>query len=149
MSVTWMRSAQRSVRTFRAFIRTLYGDPYRSSYGTTTVSGFGVGADLCSPFYYDRTGLSVLLCAEFMGGYFGLQTTDPRGVAGPTKLAGYGTGGLGLDLAYNIGRHFNVGVKTGGAVVIGDLTANAPDGSQIFKSSVFSLHGMLGAGGHF
>jgi hypothetical protein len=122
---------------------------YRSRYGTTTAGGFGIGADLCSPLDYDRMGLTMLLCAEFMGGYFGVQTTSPSGVTGATVIKGFSTGGLGIDFAYNFGRHFHVGLKTGAALAIGNLTAEAPDGSQIFKSDALSLHGMIGAGGHF
>jgi hypothetical protein len=124
-------------------------DAYRSRYGTTTAGGFGIGADLCSPLYYDRTGLSMLLCAEFMGGFFGVQTTSPSGVKGASVLKGFSTGGLGLDFAYNLGRHFHIALKTGAALAIGNLTAEAPDGSQIFKSNVLGLHGSIGAGGHF
>jgi hypothetical protein len=91
----------------------------------------------------------VLLCAELMGGYFGVRTTSAQGVKGPTKITGFSTAGFGLDLAHNFGRHFHVGLKLGGAVVIGDVTAEASDGSEIFKSSEFSLHAMLGAGGNF
>jgi hypothetical protein len=126
-----------------------YGEPYHSNYGTTTVSGYGIGADICDPLYYDRGGFSFLLCAEFMGGYFGLQTTDPLGTKGPTRIEGTMTAGLGLDLNYNLGRHFHVGLKTGVGLVFGGLTADVSGGSQIFKSSLVALHAMLGVGGQF
>jgi hypothetical protein len=122
---------------------------YRSSYGTTEANALALGADICSPLYYDRTGLAVLFCAELMAGYFGVRTTSVQGVQGPDKIMGFGTAGFGLDLAYNFGRHFHLGLKLGAAVVMGGVLAEASDGSEIFKSSPFSLHGMIGAGGHF
>jgi hypothetical protein len=125
------------------------GAPYRSRYGTTEANGIGGGVDLCDPLYYDPAGLQLQLCAEIMIGYFGVVTTNQQGVAGPIREAGVGTAGFGLDLAYNMGRHFHLGLEVGAAAVLGPLTALAPDGSQIFRSSLFSLHGLVGAGGQF
>jgi hypothetical protein len=123
---------------------------YRSPYGTTNAGGgLALGADLCGAMYYDRSGLQVLECPEFMVGYTGVTTTTPQGVRIANGLEGFGTIGLGLDLTYNIGRHFNVGLKTGAALIVGGLKAEASNGATIVQSSTWSLHGMLGAGGHF
>jgi len=126
-----------------------YWGQYHSSFGTTEGNGLGVGADLCDPLYYDQTGLQLFVCVDFLIGYFGLSTKSPQGVSGPLQVEGFGTAGAGLDLTYNIGRHFNVGLKAGGDLVVGGLVARASDGSQIFKSSLLSLHVLLGIGGHF
>ncbi|MDP9033363.1 MAG: hypothetical protein M3O50_01030 [Myxococcota bacterium] len=146
-------NSYRVVPTVRLHYTFFPPDPkqeYRSRYGATSAGGgIGIGADLCSPLYYDRTGLTMLLCAEFMGGYFAVQTISPTGVKLQDVIKGFSTGGLALDLAYNFGRHFHVGLKTGASLAIGNLTAEAPDGSQIFKSDVLSLHGLIGVGGHF
>jgi hypothetical protein len=139
----------RVVPTVRLHFSYLDNVDFHSSYGTTSAGGFAIGADLCTPLHYDRAGFVASLCAEFMGGYFAVRTTTPLGVQGPTKITGFSTGGLGLDLAYNLTRHFHVGLKMGAALVIGAVTAEATDGAEIFRSSVLSLHGLLGAGGHF
>lgn len=78
-----------------------------------------------------------------------VTTTTQQGVRVDNGLQGFGTVGLGLDLTYNMGRHFSVGLKTGGAVILGGLKAEASDGATLMQSSKWSLHGMLGAGGHF
>jgi hypothetical protein len=135
--------------TVRLHLDLFLGADYHSRYGTTSTNGFGVGADICRPLYYDETGFQFLFCAEFTVGYFGLKTTSPQGVDGPVALEGLGMVGPALDLVYNIGRHFNVGLKAGGDVVFGPLEARASDGSQIFESSRFTMNGMFGLGGHF
>jgi hypothetical protein len=123
---------------------------YHAAYGTTNASGgLALGADLCGAVYYDRSGLQVLMCPEFMVGYTAVTTTTQQGVRVDNGLQGFGTVGLGLDLTYNMGRHFSVGLKTGGAVILGGLKAEASDGATLMQSSKWSLHGMLGAGGHF
>jgi hypothetical protein len=125
------------------------GVPYRSRYGSTEANGLGGGADLCAPLYYDRSALQFDLCADLLVGYFGVGTTSPQGVRGPARIEGVGTAGVQVDFAYNLGRHFHLGLKAGGAVVLGPLTAEASDGSTIFKSSLFSGNALFGAGGHF
>ncbi len=123
---------------------------YHSAYGMTNASGgLALGADVCGAVYYDRNGLQVLVCPEFMVGYTAVTTTTPPGVRVDNGLEGFGTVGLGLDLTYDVGRHFQVGLKTGGAVLLGGLKAEASDGATLMQSSKWSLHGMLGAGGHF
>lgn len=113
-------------------------------FGSTHIGGFAVGLELCGPLYYDRQGLTVLICPQFAGGQLGLRTTN-AGADTQSKQAGFGTGGLSFEAGYRFGA-LRVNAEVGGGTVIGDITAEAPDGTQLSKSSVWSAHAMVGLG---
>ena len=129
------------------------GLPYESyrSGGTTTNFGWGAGFGLgaCWTPHYDTQGLMLLACGEF--GFFqsGFQTQEADGSRLPVKLYAFGTAGPVLEIDYNLGKHFHLGVKAGADLVAGQFTAQRSDGSRIFETNMWSVHAGLGLGMHF
>ena len=129
------------------------GLPYESyrSGGTTTKFGWGVGFGLgaCWTPHYDTQGLMLLACGEF--GFFqsGFQTQEADGSLLPVKLFAFGTAGPVLEIEYNLGKHFHLGLNAGADLVAGQFTAQRSDGSRIFDTNEWSVHGTLGLGMHF
>jgi len=123
---------------------------YRSG-GTTTNFGSGVafGLGACWTPHYDTQGLMLLACGEF--GFFqsGFQTQEADGSRLPVKLYAFGTAGPVLEIDYNLGKHFHLGVKAGADLVAGQFTAQRSDGSRIFETNMWSVHAGLGLGMHF
>ncbi len=142
-------------RTYRvgALVRvraTLFGEgTFTSSYGVTRAEGFAVGLDVCAPLHFDREGLVVQLCPTFSGGQLVLRTRDTAQVETQRKVAGFGTAGLGLGLAYNVVRHFHVGLEVGGDAVLGDRTAEDASGKALFESTRWTFRGALALGATF
>jgi hypothetical protein len=129
------------------------GLPYQSyrSGGTTTNFGWGFASGLgaCWAPHYDTQGLTLLDCADLGFVQSGFQTQESNGSRLPVKLFAFGTMGPVLEIEYNLGRHFHLGVKAGADLVVGQFTAQRSDGSRIFDSTPWSVHGTLGLGMHF
>ena len=122
---------------------------YRSANTTTALDGISFGFGLCQSPLYDTRGLVLLFCGEYGGGLLQMVSKGADGSQIQSKNAGYGTFTLGAEIQYNLGAIFDVGAKLGGGLNVGDVTAERPDGSQIFKSSTFAAYGLLGVGLHF
>ena len=115
----------------------------------TTVGGQEVGASLCYSPHYDTDGLAVLLCGEIAAGLLALETKNAAGAKTQTKSLGFGAVGLGLETQYAFAGRFQIGLKLGAEAPTDRLTAERPDGSQLFRSSGVFTSGMLGLGVHF
>jgi hypothetical protein len=116
---------------------------------TSNVGGQGLGIGPCYSPLYDAGGLELLFCLELGAQFFGIRTKDAAGKTIQQKSMGKGTLGIGTELTYNLGRHVQIGLKLGADGATNPITAERPDGSQIFSSSVISGYTMLGLGGHF
>jgi hypothetical protein len=116
---------------------------------TSEVGGQGAGIGPCYSPLYDAGGLEVLFCLELGAQFFGIRTKDAAGKTIQQKSMGKGMLGIGTELTYNLGRHVQIGLKLGADGATNPITAERPDGSQIFGSSALSGYGMLGLGGHF
>jgi hypothetical protein len=102
----------------------------------TDVWGIHAGAASCFPFNYDTRGFTVLGCAEFMAEYMHLATTTPNGAR--EQDTGSGSAALALDARYAIGAGFHLGLRAGGRLRFGKLTARDEQDRILFES------GMLG-----
>jgi hypothetical protein len=122
---------------------------YRSADTTTDAAGFSFGLDICQSPIYDTTGFVLLLCGEYGGGWMALSTKGLDGIETQSKRVGFGTATLGGELQYNLSSIFQVGIKVGGVLGIGQITAERVDGSRIFASSPWSAYVLLGVGVHF
>jgi hypothetical protein len=129
---------------------TLLADVTFRRYGSTAeVGGQSVGAGACYSPIFDSGGLELLFCMEIGAGLIRVHTHDDGAAQTHSKNAGLGTFGLGTELAYNIGRHFHVGLKLGGDASTASVMAERENGTAIFATPWFSSHGMLGLGGHW
>jgi hypothetical protein len=122
---------------------------YHSPDTKTDVSGLSFGLDLCQSPRYDTKGLVVLFCGGFGGGLTMLKTHGLDGVQIQSRNAGVGEATLSTELQYYLGTGFHVGLKLGGTLAIGDVSAERSDGSRIFKSSPWSAYALLGVGFRF
>jgi hypothetical protein len=122
---------------------------YRSSDTRTEIAGTAFGIAMCQSPHYDSRGLVLLLCAEYGGGYLHLQTKGLDGAMIQSKNAGFGQVSGIVDLQYQLGGGFVVGVRINGSLSLGDITAERADGSRIFSSSIGSVSALLGAGVRF
>jgi hypothetical protein len=121
----------------------------RSSDTETEVSGFSTGIGTCYAPFYDTRGLVLMGCAEFAAGLLGFDTKSVTDGSIVSKASPLATTSLGIDFAYNIGSVVHVGAKAGTEMVLGTLSAQRNDGSEIFRSSLFTGYALLGAGGQF
>jgi hypothetical protein len=129
---------------------TLLGDvTYRGRGTTAVVGGVSVGLSACYAPLFDAGALELRVCTELAAGVTEVRTQDDGSTQTHSKRVGLGTSGLGTELAYNIGRHFHVGMKLGADVSIAPITAERANGARIFESSWLSGHGMLGLGGQW
>jgi hypothetical protein len=115
----------------------------------TRFAGFKAGLFACTPYHFDSEGFVLLGCGGFAVGVADLETKDGMGRVTQTKEVGLGTATLELDAKYNIGSHFHVGLTLGAEAWISKLSAERPDGSQLFRSRIFNGNAQLGAGVHF
>jgi hypothetical protein len=122
---------------------------YRSPDTKTDASGLTFGMDLCQSPHYDTKGLVMLFCGGFGGGLMLLKTRALDGAQIQSKNSGLGEASLSGELQYYLGAGFHLGLKVGGALSIGDVTAERTDGSRIFKSSPWSAYALLGMGFRF
>ncbi|MEO6598257.1 MAG: hypothetical protein ABIQ16_00180 [Polyangiaceae bacterium] len=127
----------------------LFSQSYRFGDFKTEVGGQEVGASLCVSPHYDTAGWVLLGCAEISAGLVGVLTKDANGATTQNKTQGFGAAGLGIETSYNLGAHFQIGLRLGVAGLTSPITAQRPDGSELFHSSPVIASGMLGIGTHF
>ena len=132
---------------------TLLGPPFPTYQSGDTKVLFGsavaAGLGVCWTPHYDTQGLTLLGCGEFSAGQMGLTTQESNGTRLPTKVLFFGTMGLAVEVEYNLGRHFHVGAQAGADAFVGQFTAQRSDGSEIFHTTPWLVHGTLGLGMHF
>jgi hypothetical protein len=122
---------------------------FRTGDFSTDIWGSHVAVLVCSAFIYDAEAFSLSACGEFGGGYLRLNTRGASTAATVSKNTGFGATGLALDAMYAIGGVFHVGFRVGGQLQFGPITAERPDGTELFKSSIFGGYATLGLGLHF
>jgi hypothetical protein len=108
-------------------------------------AGFGG----CTSLSYDTRGLVLLACSEFAAGFMHLETQDNTGAKTQSKTIGLGTVGLGFDAQYNLGELLHLALNIGGDLSASKISAERPDGSEIFHTTPFSGYATLGVGMHF
>jgi hypothetical protein len=113
---------------------------------STEISGFKAGVTSCTPLHFDTDGFVALFCANFSVGMMALETKHDTSDYEQTKLVGLGTASIELDARYNFGKHFHVGLMTGGEFWVSKLTAERADGSELFHSRLFNANVQLGLG---
>ena len=102
----------------------------------------------CTAIAYDLEGLIVLGCGEVGFGLANVETRDAAGVRTQSEAMGVGLIGLELDTRYSLGP-IDIGLKLGGAASMGRVSAERPDGSDLFQSAPFNAHLLLGVGMRF
>ncbi|MFL5306134.1 MAG: hypothetical protein ACJ8F1_13025 [Polyangia bacterium] len=123
---------------------------FRSSDGySTTARGFGFGMSGCRAPLYDTRGLTLLGCIEYSAGFMQLDTKNAAGMQTSSKSVALAAVGLELEATYSLASRFFVTAKLGGDFSFSKLSADRPDGTQIFQSQPFSAHGLLGIGTYF
>ncbi len=122
---------------------------YHAQDASVSAQGVAVGLGLCWSPVYDTRGLVALLCAEYGLGVMQLKSLDAAGQETQSKSPALQTGGLGLETHYNLGSLFHIGLKAGLDTMFQPITADRPDGTEIFHSSTFAGYGMLGFGFQF
>ena len=122
---------------------------YRTSDTRTDVTGVVFDIGMCQSPLYDSRGFSAMFCVAYGGGYLNLATTNLTGATIGNTNAGFGDVNASVQLTYGLGSHFLVSAKGGVAYEFGDISAQRPDGTVIFKSSHWSEHATLGLGVRF
>jgi hypothetical protein len=122
---------------------------YHANDASVSAQGGAVGMSLCWSPIYDTRGFVALLCAEYALGVMQLKSMDAQGKQTQTKSPALQSAGLGLEAEYNWGSLFHVGLKAGFDALAQPVSADRPDGSEIFHSSTIAGYGMLGLGVHF
>jgi hypothetical protein len=122
---------------------------YANGEFSTHVYGLQAGVKPCSAISYDSQGMVLLICSEFSVGAMALETKDADGKVVQSKEAGFGTAGLGLDAQYNLSSLLHVGLRLGGRMQFGGISAERPDHSEIFKAPLFGGYAVAGLGLHF
>jgi hypothetical protein len=117
----------------------------------TRVMAFRIGVDICNSLIFDSEAWVISACAQFGGGLSELQTSSLPGRPAykQTQPGGIGYAGLVLDTQYNLGSLLHVGLRVGGTVNFGSVSAERPDGSQLWESGRFGGHATAGVGMHF
>jgi hypothetical protein len=110
----------------------------------TDVWGIHAGAASCFPFNYDTRGFTLLGCAEFMAEYMSLATETPAGVL--EQDTGSGSAGLALDARYAIGAGLHLGLRAGGRLRFGKLTARDEQDRILFESEMVGAFVTAGLG---
>ena len=114
----------------------------------TQANAIAAGVRSCSAFTYDTQGLVFLGCGEFGIGWMNLTTKDDRGYK-DSKNTGFGTAGLLLDAQYNLGALLHLGIRGGAQIQLGGVSADRPDGSELFKAPMLGGFAVAGFGLHF
>ena len=122
---------------------------YETNDFSTKIWGVKAGVSGCSSLSYDTRGAIILLCGEIGAGAMQLHTTDAAGAKVQSKGVGLGFAGFELDSRYNLGEFLHANLRLGGELSMSQLTAERPDGSEIFHSSPFSAYFQVGLGFHF
>ena len=133
----------------RARVSWLGERTYRSNGFSTNAQGFSFGMSGCRAAVYDTRGAVVLGCLEYAGGVMTLDTRNAEGTRTQLKTVGLGTVGAGIQSQYNFGAYFHVDLNLGLDVSLSKLTAERPDGSEIFHSQPFSGYAVAGIGVQF
>jgi len=119
---------------------------HRSAGYETTVWGLKAGIGVCTPLTYDPQSWTINFCSEIAAGAMSLETKDASGSRTQQKDVGIGTASIELDTQYNLGSLFRLQLQLGGEMWATKLSAERPDGSQLFHSSVFNAYAMAGLG---
>ena len=115
----------------------------------TRAYGFHAGIRACEGVPYDTQGFSLLLCGEIGLGMLQVVTKNAQGETVQTKGSGFGTSGLGLDTRYSFGSIWQLGLRLGGRVQLGSLSAELSDGTEIFEGQLFGAYALGGLGLQF
>jgi len=110
------------------------------------VQSFMFGLGVCWTPIYDTRGWATFLCGEYGGGFVKVVSKDAQGTKIQDKNTGVGFVGLGAEAQYHFGPAFQVGLKLGVDAFTNSFSAERPDGSTIFQSSLLAGYGMLGLG---
>lgn len=116
---------------------------------TTRIWGLKAGIGHCVPLLFDPEGLVLNACSEFAAGVMFLDTRESAGPFGREKEVGFGTAGIELDAQYDLGSSFYAGLRAGGEMWLGRFSAERPDGSRLFQSSMFNGYISAGIGLRF
>jgi len=127
----------------------LFDQTYRFGDFRSEVGGQELGASLCFSPHYDTGGWVLLGCAEISAGLLGVRTKDASNATTQNKTQGFGAAGLGIESSYNLASHLQIGLRLGLAALTSPISAERPDGSELFRSSPVIASGMLGIGTHF
>jgi hypothetical protein len=129
---------------------TLLGSGTRHD-GEFSTRALGIKAALggCTSITYDLGGAVVLLCSEFGTGVMALETRNAAGEKIRSKSFGLGSVGLDLESEYNLGGPFHLALRLGSEASLTQVSAQRPDGSELFHTSVFSTYVLAGVGLHF
>jgi len=122
---------------------------HQSGSTTTRVSGQKGALGLCYSPVFDPVGFALLACLDLAVMGADLETSDSSNTPIRSKTQVVAASGLGVEMLYNLGRHFHLGMKLAGDVTANPLTAENADGSVLWEASYFSASGLLGLGGHF
>lgn len=122
---------------------------YHSPGFSTRVIGLKAGIGSCSALYHDPQGLVLKACGEIAAGAMGLETRDTFGEKTQSKTLGLGTASVDLNSQYNLGKVLHLDLNLGGEMWLSKISAERPDGSQIFHSSLFNAYLLAGVGLHF
>jgi hypothetical protein len=116
---------------------------------TTDTFGLAAAVGACSAFTYDSRGLSALFCADFGLVALDLETKSADGTYTQYKEVGLGTADVNLAASYALGDLFHLSMRLGGQFQVGELSAQRPDGTDLFKGGLFSGYALGGLGLHF
>ena len=108
-----------------------------------------MGLGVCWSPHYDTQGLVLLGCAEFGYGIMGFTTKEANGSPAKTENYGFGNVGPMLEVEYSLGKHVHIGAQAGADFILGNYSAHRQDGSRIFETRNWSVHGAFGVGVHF
>jgi hypothetical protein len=65
-------------------------------------------------------------------------------------MVGFGMAAVDADLRYNLSKRFYLGFQLGAEAWLGEgITAEKPDGTQLFKAPWLYAYGQLGLGLNF
>jgi hypothetical protein len=121
---------------------------YDSPDTKTDLSGLSFGIDLCQA-RYDSKGLVMMFCGSYGGGLMTVKTRGRDGAAIQSKETGWGEVVMSGEVQYYLGAGFHIGARVGGALTLGQITAERADGSRIFASAPWSAQATLGVGFRF
>ena len=115
----------------------------------TRVVAIKAGIGSCTPLKYDPDGLVLELCAEVAAGAMGLETRDAARNKTQSKTVGIGTASLEAHTQYSLGSTLYLDLNLGGEMWLSKVSAERPDGSQLFHSSLFNAYALAGLGLRF
>lgn len=78
-----------------------------------------------------------------------LDTKNPDGTKTQSKSMALAAVGIELEATYRLAGRLFATAKLGGDFSFSKLSAERPDGTQLFQSQPFSAHGLLGIGTYF